>query len=97
MNNMSQKACMLKYIDIKMVMGDWLVGQWIVGVKSFQKVFGLCGLKGHIVEKMYDVTLEDGQWNVKTSSCCYWKLALRRQDSRHLDCSALMSYFLGLA
>ena len=38
-------------------MGEWLVGQWIVGVISFQKIFGLCGLKGHIVEKMYHVTL----------------------------------------
>ena len=32
-------------------MGEWLVGQWIVGVISFHKIFGLCGLKGHIVEK----------------------------------------------
>ena len=31
---------------------EWLVGQWIVGVISFQKKFGAYGLKGHIVEKM---------------------------------------------
>ena len=30
------------------MMGGWLVGQWIVGVISFQKIFGLCGLNGHI-------------------------------------------------
>ena len=30
------------------VMGDWLVGQWIVGDISSQKIFGLCGIKGHI-------------------------------------------------
>ena len=33
------------------VMGEWLVGQWIVGVMSFQKMFGLCRLKGHIVDR----------------------------------------------
>ena len=30
------------------VMGEWLVGQWIVSDISFQKIFGVCGLKGHI-------------------------------------------------
>ena len=34
------------------------MGQWIVGVISFQKIFGLCGLKHHIVEIRWDVTLE---------------------------------------
>ena len=44
------------------VMGEWAVGQWIVGVTSFQKIFGLCGLKCHIVEIWRDVTLvDDGQ------------------------------------
>ena len=38
------------------VMGEWWVGQWIVGVISFQKIFGLCGLKGHIVDKRWGVT-----------------------------------------
>ena len=37
------------------VMGEWVVGQWIVGVISFQKTFGLCGIKGHIVAKRKDV------------------------------------------
>ena len=32
------------------VMGEWSVGQWIVGVISFQKMYGLYGLKHHIVE-----------------------------------------------
>ena len=32
------------------LMGEWLVGQWIVGVISFQEIFGLCVLQGHIVE-----------------------------------------------
>ena len=38
------------------VMGEWSVGQWIVGVISFQKIFGLYGLKHHIVEISGDVT-----------------------------------------
>ena len=37
-------------------MGEWSVGQWIVGVISFQKIFGLYGLKHHIVEISGDVT-----------------------------------------
>ena len=37
-------------------MGEWLVGQWIVDVISFQKIFGLYGLECHIVEKRWGVT-----------------------------------------
>ena len=33
--------------------------EWIVDVISFQKIFGLCGLKCHIVEIWRDVTFED--------------------------------------
>ena len=33
------------------------MGQWIVEVISFQKIFGLSGLKGHKVEIRCDVTL----------------------------------------
>ena len=36
-----------------------MVGEWIVYVISFQKIFGLCGLKYHIVEIWRDVTFED--------------------------------------
>ena len=35
--------------------------EWIVNVISFQKIFGLCGLKCHIVEIWRDVTLVDGR------------------------------------
>ena len=35
------------------------------GVISFQKIFGLCGLRGHIVEIRWDVTLVHGRRNVK--------------------------------
>ena len=47
------------------IMGKWLVGQRIVGVISFQKIFRLCGLKGHAVEIRWYVTLElrtDNGW-----------------------------------
>ena len=47
-------------------MDEWLVGQWIVGVISFQKIFGLYGLKGHIVEKRQDVTLVNDR---RTTEC----------------------------
>ena len=43
------------------VMGEWLVGQWVVGVISFQKIFGLCGPRGHKVEIWWDVTFVDGR------------------------------------
>ena len=38
-----------------------VVGELLVEVISFQKIFGLCGLKGHIVEIRWDVTLVHGQ------------------------------------
>ena len=36
-----------------------VVGEWIVDVISFQKIFGLCGLNCHIGEIWRDVTLVD--------------------------------------
>ena len=36
-----------------------VLGEWIVDVISFQKIFGLCCLKCHIVEIWRDVTFED--------------------------------------
>ena len=44
------------------VMGEWSVGQWIVGVISFQKMYDLYGLKHHIVEMS---PMRDGQTNDK--------------------------------
>ena len=36
--------------------------EWIMDGISFQKIYGLCGLKGHIVEIRRGVTLvDDGQ------------------------------------
>ena len=47
------------------MMGEWSVGQWIVGVISFQKMYGLYGLKHHTVEISGDVTDPDGRTNNK--------------------------------
>ena len=38
------------------VIRECSVGQWIVGVRNFQKMYGLYGLKHHIVEIRGDVT-----------------------------------------
>ena len=46
-------------VGLVWVMGEWSVGQWIVGVISFQKMYGLYGLKHHIVEISGDVTNPD--------------------------------------
>ena len=32
------------------MMGEWAVGHWIVGIMSFQKIYGLYGLKHHTVD-----------------------------------------------
>ena len=50
------------------MMGEGAVGQWIVGVTSFQKIFGLCGPKCHIVEIWRDVTLDDTRTECKDSA-----------------------------
>ena len=48
------------------VMGEQSVSQWILGVISFQKMYGLYGLKHHIVEISGDVT-DAGQTNERTN------------------------------
>ena len=53
------------------------MGQWIVGVISFQKIFGLCGLKGHIVEIRWDVTLVD----IRTE--CEDRARILKQNSQY--------------
>ena len=46
-------------LRVSLSLSSW--GQWIVGVISFQKIFGLCGLRGHKVEIRWDVTIVDGR------------------------------------
>ena len=48
------------------VMGERIVGRCIVGVISFQKMYGLYGLKHHIVENSGDVT-DAGRYEQTTS------------------------------
>ena len=52
------------------VMGEWSVSQWIVGVISFQKIFGLYGLKHHTVELKWRCHRcgTDGLTNKRTTS-----------------------------
>ena len=45
-----------------------MVGEWIVDVLSFKKIFSLCGLKGHIVEIRGGVTLVDGRTDGRTDN-----------------------------
>ena len=42
-------------------------GELLVDVISFQKIFGLCGLKCHIGEIWRGVTLEDGRTDGRTT------------------------------
>ena len=56
------------------------MGQWIVGVISFQKIFGLCGLKGHIVEIRWDVTLVHARTDGMTE--CEDRARILKQNSQ---------------
>ena len=48
-------------------MGEWSVGQWIVGVISFQKMYGLYGLKSIYIGINAHVT-DAGRTNKQTTS-----------------------------
>ena len=67
------------------------MGQWIVGVISFQKIFGLCGLKGHIVEIRWDVTLVHAHTDGRTE--CEDRARILKQNSQFLF---LAEIFMGL-
>ena len=45
------------------------MGELVVEVISFQKIFGLCGLKCHIMEIWTDVTLDDTRTDGRTTEC----------------------------
>ena len=61
-----------------------MADEWIVDVISFQKLFGLCGLKYHVVKIRRDVTLVHGRTthggNVK-SGLQFWKQNLQKEES----------------
>ena len=53
------------------VMGEWSVGQWIVGVISLQKMYGLYGLKSIYIginAHVTDAGRTDKQTNERTTS-----------------------------
>ena len=54
-------SCICVFVYLYLGNERVVVGEWIVDVISFQKIFGLCCLKCHIVEIWRDVTFEDGQ------------------------------------
>ena len=70
---------MYLYLDNERV----VMGEWIVDVISFQKIFGLWGLECHLVEIWRDVTLVHGR-NMKIG-LEFWK-----QNSQYELCVRLM-------
>ena len=58
------RSCICVFVYLYLGNERVVVGEWIVDVISFQKIFGLCGLKGHIVKIRWGVTLENAR-NVK--------------------------------
>ena len=68
------------------------MGQWIVGVISFQKIFGLCGLRGHKVEIRWDVTIVD---NGRTE--CEDRAILKQNSQlEHLSFAQLYDVYFSL-
>ncbi len=63
------------------------MGEWIVDVISFQKIFGLCCLKCHIVEIWRDVTFEDDDGNVNI------ELESAKQDSQYASRGRILTDF----
>ena len=61
------------------VMGEWSVGQWILGVMRFQKIFGLYSVERHKVEKGAGQVM--GEWSVVSGSVdsgCHDSQAFRK-------------------
>ena len=73
------------------VMGEWAVGYWIVSVTSFQKIFGLCGVKCHILEIWTDVMLEDAQTHTRNVKI---ELEFWKQNSQYIRDGASQSLLI---
>ena len=56
---LTEASCICVFVYLYLGKERVVVGEWIVDVISFQKIFGLCCLKCHIVEIWRDVTFED--------------------------------------
>ena len=59
------------------VMGELAVGQWIVGVTSFQKIYGLYGLKHHIVDLLSSPDFSCGRAGGRDGNRRYYKRSSR--------------------
>ena len=55
------QSCICVFVYLYLGNEGVLVGELVVEVISFQKIFGLCGLKCHIVKIWRDVTLVHGR------------------------------------
>ena len=66
------RSCICVFVYLYLGNEGVVVGELVVDVISVQKIFGLCGLKCHIVEIWRDVTLVHGQRNVKIE-LEFWK------------------------
>ena len=86
------QSCICVFVYLYLGYEGVVVDEWIVNVISFQKIFGLCGLKGHIVKIRLGVTIEDnGRRNMKIG-LKFWK-----QNSQFdIFLSRLQSWVLGL-
>ena len=56
---MTLESCICVFVYLYFGNEGVVVGELVVDVISFQKIFGLCGLKCHIMEIWRDVTLDD--------------------------------------
>ena len=62
------------------VIVEWAESHWIIGVITFQKIYGLYGLKHHIVEIRVGVTRRDEQTTMEdraTQPLGCWKAEFR--------------------
>ena len=65
------------------------MGQWIVGVISFQKIYGLSSLKGHIVEIRWDVTLVHTHTDARKD-----KARILKQNSQLFSEKSVLLFFI---
>ena len=56
---LTEASCICVFVYLYLGNEGVVVGELVVDVISFQKIFGLCGLKCHIMEIWTDVTLDD--------------------------------------
>ncbi len=69
-----------------------LVGELVVEVISFKKIFGLCGLKCHIMEIWTDVTLDDGQRTTDNGRNVKIVLEFWKQNSQFVQSTKVRSF-----